>query len=32
MIKAGFVLIGFRQKLSNFKEVPDITMNYEIPV
>ena len=32
MIKAGFVLIGFRQKLAKFKEVPDITMNYEIPV
>ena len=25
-------LIGFSQKLSNVKEVPDITINYEIPV
>ena len=32
MIKAEFVLIGFSQKLSNVKEVPDITINYEIPV
>ena len=32
MIKAEFVLIGFSQKLSNVKGVPDITINYEIPV
>ena len=32
MIKAEFVLIGFSQKLSNVKEAPDITINYDIPI
>ena len=32
MIKAEFVLIGFSQRLSNVKEVPAITINYDIPV